>query len=106
MAARFAHPRGVLADLLDMNPDTIPDRWLHDKEVFALLVEYYSPSLTILRELEDPDPCTIPHLPAGGTTLDRTSYAQRVRARIDKLETRRQARFKGPLALFWKLFDH
>ncbi len=84
MAARFAHPRGVLADLLDTNPEEIPDRWLRDKQVFALITEYYSPSLDVLRGLENPDPTMIPKLDAVGTTLDKDEYAERVKARPGK----------------------
>ena len=98
MAARFAHPRGVLADLLDTNPEEIPDRWLRDKQVFTLVTEYYSPSLEILRGLENPDPTVIPKLDAVGTTLDKEEYAARVKARIGVLEKKKQAREKGPLS--------
>ncbi|WP_462323878.1 hypothetical protein [Desulfoplanes sp.] len=95
MVARFAHPRGVLADLLDMDPQKIPERWLRDKEVFALVTEYYSPSLEVLRGLEEPDPTVIPQLDAVGTTRDKDEYATRVAARIAVLEKKKQGRKKG-----------
>jgi hypothetical protein len=104
MTERFAHPRGVLADLLDSDPQEIHDDWLRDKEIFTLLTEYYSPSLSVLRELESPVPGVIPRLNAVGTTLDKKAYADRVRARIALLEQKKQAREKGAFSFLYKLF--
>ncbi|GAU08184.1 hypothetical protein [Desulfoplanes formicivorans] len=104
MTARFAHPRGVLADLLDMPPENIPDSWIRDKAIFSLITEYYGPSLEILRKLEHPDPTVIPKLDAVGTTLDKATYAKRVRSRIAILEERKQARKKGVTAFISRLF--
>jgi hypothetical protein len=103
MNARFAHPRGVLAELLDMNPQEIPDRWLRDREIFTLLTEYYSPSLSVLRELESPVPGVIPRLNAVGTTRDKDEYADLVRARITALEQKEQAKKNGLFALIKRL---
>jgi hypothetical protein len=105
MTARFAHPRGVLAQLLDMSPQDVPDRWIRDKVIFGLITEYYSPSLEILRELEDPQPGTIPRLGAVGTTLDKETYARRVKRRIAILEKDQQVRTKGISALLRRLFQ-
>lgn len=103
MTERFAHPRGVLADLLDSDPQEIHDDWLRDKEIFTLLTEYYSPSLSVLREIESPVPGVIPRLNAVGTTLDKEAYAERVRARITALEQKKQAKKSGLSGLVKRL---
>jgi hypothetical protein len=103
MTERFSHPRGVLADLLDMNPQEIPDSWLGDKEIFTLITEYYSPSLSVLRELESPVPGVIPRLNTVGTTRDKEEYANRVKARIAFLEQKKQTRKNGPFSWIRKL---
>jgi len=101
MHKRFANPRGVLAEILDIPAEEIPEIWLKDTKIFRLITEYYSPSLKVLEELEAQDTKIIPRLNAIGTTLDKKEYAAKIRARITQLqEAAQQKRRKG--FLFWK----
>ena len=101
MHNRFANPRGVLAEVLDMRAEDIPADWLKDIKILGLLTEYYSPSLKILEELADPNRNTIHGMNAIGTTLDKQEYGAKIRARITRLQ---ESKKKSPLQklCFWK----
>ncbi|MFA6811054.1 MAG: hypothetical protein WCR47_08360 [Desulfoplanes sp.] len=101
MPNRFANPRGVLAELLEIPAEDIPEIWLKDTKIFGLITEYYGPSLKILEELETSDTNTIPRLNAIGTTLDKKEYARKIRARITHIQKIAQQKNRKGF-LFWK----
>ncbi len=98
MHKRFANPRGVLAEVLDMPAEEIPAHWLKDLQILGLLTEYYGPSLKVLEELEDPDTSAIPRLNAIGSTLDKKEYGSKIRARIKEIQ---EQTTRNPLRKFF-----